>query len=178
MRPLYLAWLAAYGTWERDEDAFDQDEDDELEPPIPAGLCSLTAPQRTLADFLRLDSTLLQVAAQSSPPLADTKDDPGRLAKWMEELPPKEGKALLLRVVQGQGHQVQTELLRRFRGEPDPARDDRPRRTVAELLDTAAALRHEREREAEAGRAAQAARREQQRAAAREYRPDALTGRR
>ncbi|SPT60551.1 hypothetical protein [Actinomadura madurae] len=153
LRPLYLAWLAAYGTWERDEDAFDQDEDDELEPPVPAGLRSLTAPQRALADFLRLDSDLLRVAAETSPPLAEAKDDPGRLAKWIEELPMKEGKALLLRVAQGQGPQVQMELLRRFRGEPDAASADGPRRTVAELLDTAAALRHERERKAEAARA-------------------------
>jgi hypothetical protein len=45
---------------------------------------------------------------------------------------------------------------------------------VAELLDTAAALRHERERKAEAARAEQEARREQQRAAAREKRLDAI----
>ncbi|NKZ03128.1 hypothetical protein [Actinomadura latina] len=174
LRPLYLAWLAAYGTWERDEDAFDQDEDDELEPPVPAGLRSLTAPQRALADFLRLDPDLLRVAAQKSPPLSDNEDDPDRLAKWIEELPARDGKSLLLRVAQGQGPQVQMELLRRFRGEPDAARDDRPRRTVAELLDTAAALRHERERQAEAARAEQEARREQQRAAAREKRLDAI----
>jgi hypothetical protein len=41
LRPLYLAWLAAYGGWERDEDAFDRDADDDLEPPVPPGLaCS------------------------------------------------------------------------------------------------------------------------------------------
>ncbi|SNT62794.1 hypothetical protein SAMN05443665_10783 [Actinomadura meyerae] len=174
LRPLYLAWLAAYGTWERDEDAFDQDEGDELEPPVPAGLRSLTAPQRALADFLRLDSDLLQVAAQTSPPLAEAKDDAEQLAKWIEELPVREGKAFLLRVAQGQGPQVQMELLRRFRGEPDAGRDDRPRRTVAELLDTAAEVRHEREREAEAARAEQEARREQQRAAAREKRLESI----
>ena len=37
LRPLYLAWLAAYGAWERDEDAFDRDADDDLEPPVPPG---------------------------------------------------------------------------------------------------------------------------------------------
>lgn len=174
LRPLYLAWLAAYGSWERDEDAFDQDEEEEFEPPVPAGLRSLTAPQRALADFLRLDPDLLQVAARTSPPLAETKDDAGQLAKWIEELPVREGKAFLLRVAQGQGPQVQMELLRRFRGEPDAGRDDRPRRTVAELLDTAAEVRHERERQAEAALAAQEARREQQRAAAREKRLDAI----
>lgn len=35
LRPLYLAWLDAYGVWERDEDAVDRDDDD---PPVPAGL--------------------------------------------------------------------------------------------------------------------------------------------
>ncbi|WP_051153425.1 hypothetical protein [Nocardia niigatensis] len=29
LRPLYLAWLAGYGTWERNEDAFDRDHDEE-----------------------------------------------------------------------------------------------------------------------------------------------------
>lgn len=144
LRPLYLAWLAAYGTWERDEDAFGEDEEDELEPPVPAGLRTLTAPQRALADFLRLDPDLLHVAARTSPSLTETQDDSGQLAKWIEELPARDTNAFLHRVAQGQGHQVQMELLRRFRGEPDASKDDRPRRTVAELLDTAAKVRHER----------------------------------
>lgn len=33
LRPLYLAWLAGYGMWERDEWAFGRDHDDQLEPP-------------------------------------------------------------------------------------------------------------------------------------------------
>lgn len=32
LRPLYLAWLAAYGLWERDEDAFADDAEDVPEP--------------------------------------------------------------------------------------------------------------------------------------------------
>ena len=144
LRPLYLAWLAASGTWERDEDAFDYDEEDELEPPVPAGLGVLTAPQRALADFLRLDADLLAIAAQASPSLAGTKDDPGQLASWIKDLPPSEKDKLLNRVAQGQGAQVQMELRRRFRGEPDTTSDGRPRRTVGELLDAAAKVRHER----------------------------------
>ncbi|OLF11177.1 hypothetical protein BLA60_14435 [Actinophytocola xinjiangensis] len=62
-RPLYLAWLAAYGTWERDEDAFDTAAEDILEPPVPPGLDQLTEPQRELARFLRVDDVLLAVAA-------------------------------------------------------------------------------------------------------------------
>jgi len=72
---LYLAWLAAYGTWERD-DVFDSDADDDLEPPMPAGLGTLTAPRRELADFLRLDDDLLAVAAAASLALGETADDP------------------------------------------------------------------------------------------------------
>jgi hypothetical protein len=51
----------------RDGD-FRGEEDTELEPPVPAGLHSLTEPQRALAGFLRLDDDLLAVAAQASPP--------------------------------------------------------------------------------------------------------------
>src|SRR6266704_2446357 len=144
LRPLYLAWLAAYGTWERDEGAFGDNEEDELEPPVPAGLGVLTASQRALADFLRLDAGLLTIAAQASPPLAQTKDDPRKLARWIKNLPAGDKDALLHRVAQGQGAQVQMELRRRLRGEPDTTSDSRPRRRVAELLDAAAEARHER----------------------------------
>ncbi|RLK54034.1 hypothetical protein [Actinokineospora cianjurensis] len=69
-RPLYLAWLAAYGTWERNENAFPTSADDELEPPVPPDLHSLTTPQSALSAFLRLDPTLLTVASQptTTPP--------------------------------------------------------------------------------------------------------------
>jgi hypothetical protein len=173
LRPFYLAWLAAYGTWERDEDAFDYDED-ELEPPVPAGLGVLTAPQRALADFLRLDADLLTIAAQASPPLAETKDNPRKLARWIKDLPPSDKDKLLHRVALGHGAQVQMELRRRFRGEPNTTSDGRPRRTVAELLDATAEARHERQRRAETVRAAQEARRTRERALAREKRLDAL----
>jgi hypothetical protein len=43
LRPLYLAWLSGYGVWERDEDSFVEEDEDEMEPPVPAGLGSLTA---------------------------------------------------------------------------------------------------------------------------------------
>ncbi len=64
LRGLYLAWLSAYGAWERDEGAFGDDDEEVREPPVPAGVGSLTAPQRALADFLRLDPDLLAAAAQ------------------------------------------------------------------------------------------------------------------
>ncbi|MGW4062026.1 hypothetical protein ACWEGE_27360 [Amycolatopsis sp. NPDC004747] len=138
LRPLYLAWLAAYGAWERDEDAFDREADNEPEPPVPAGLGTLTAAQRTLADFLRLDDDLLAVAAQASLPLADNSAD---LATWVTSLPTAEKDRHLARVMQGEGMRVRAELLRRYSGDTAPAISGTPRRTVANLLDAAARRR-------------------------------------
>ena len=118
VRPLYLAWLAAFGTWERGEDAFGYDGEDELEPPVPAGLGALTAPQRAPAGFLRLDAGLRTIAARAGRPLAGTKDDPRKLARWIKDLPASDKDKLLHRVARGQGAKVQMELRRRFRGEP------------------------------------------------------------
>lgn len=80
LRSLYLAWLAGYAAWERDELAFDA-ADDELEPSVPPGLTTLTAAQQALADFLRLDKDLLDVAAAASPPRDAIADDPRRVRR-------------------------------------------------------------------------------------------------
>ncbi|GAA0535655.1 hypothetical protein GCM10010172_16140 [Paractinoplanes ferrugineus] len=55
-RSLYLGWLRVV-----QERALDGAE---LEPPVPAGLGGLTAAQRALVDFLRIDADLLRAAAQ------------------------------------------------------------------------------------------------------------------
>ena len=174
LRPLYLAWLSGYGGWERDEDAFGDEDEGEVEPPVPAGLGSLTAPQRALADFLRLDSDLLEVAAEASPRLPAMKDDARALARHIVKLPAGDKDRLLLLVAEDQAARARMELLRGFRGDPDDQRGSRPRRTVAELLDTAAARRLQREQRTAAVAAAQQALREQQRAAARQKRLDEL----
>jgi hypothetical protein len=169
-RALYLAWLAGYGTWERDEDAFDRDADDEPEPPVPAGLRTLTAAQRALADFLRLDDDLLAVAAEASPPHDETTDDPDRLAAWVTALPGTEKDHLLLRVLQDQTATVRMELLRRFRDRTTPPATAPPQRTVGELLDETARRRTERQEREEAERAEEKARHERDRALARKQR--------
>ncbi|QFG20431.1 hypothetical protein [Actinomadura sp. WMMB 499] len=135
LRPLYLAWLAAYGGWERDEDAFGDDAEDTPEPPVPAGLDSPTAAQRALADFLRLDGTLLGVAARASaPPPGDAA-----LNRHIGRLPVKEKDGLLLKLAQGQAAEARFELLNGLRGETgtEPAE----RRTVGDLLDAATEAR-------------------------------------
>ncbi len=144
LRPLYLAWLSAYGAWERDEDAFGDEDEDELEPPVPAGLGSL------------------QVAAEASPGLPELKDDARALATHIAKLPVSDKDRLLTLVAEDQAARARMELLRGFRGDPDERRS-RPRRTVAGLLDAAAARRMRREQAAEAAAAVQQALREQQR---------------
>jgi len=146
LRPLYLAWLAAYGAWERDEEAFDREADDDLEPPVPPGLGKLTAAQQALADFLRLDDDLLAVAAQTSPPLEESVAGPDDLAAWVTDLPGAEKDGLLVRVMQGQGMRVRTELLHRYRDDTASASSSPARRTVADLLDAAARRRIDRQR--------------------------------
>lgn len=174
LRPLYLAWLSGYGTWERDEDAFDDEDEDITEPPVPAGLGSLTASQRALADFLRVDSDLLDVAAEASPPLPEVTDDPHALASHIAGIPASEKDRLLGLVAANQATSARMELLRGFRRQPGSRGDYRPRRTMADLLDTAAARREQREEQAAAQQAAEQARREQQRAEARQNRLDEL----
>ncbi|GLW06002.1 hypothetical protein Misp01_11320 [Microtetraspora sp. NBRC 13810] len=174
LRPLYLAWLSAYGAWERDEDAFDYADQEALEPPLPAGLGSLTAPQQALADYLRLDPDLLTVAAEASPPMPPAPTGDRRaLAAWITALPAAEKDVLLLRVVQDRAAQVRMELLRRFQGEPAGGTVP-PSRTVANLLDAATERRQDRKRRRAAEHAAEQARLERQRAQAREKRLTAL----
>ncbi|MFC6093674.1 hypothetical protein, partial [Saccharothrix lopnurensis] len=172
-RALYLAWLAGYGTWERDEEAFDRDADNTPEPPVPAGLHALTAAQRALADFLRLDDDLLAVAAEASPPLNESTDDLEQLATWVKALPGTEKDHLLVRVVQDQAATVRMELLRRFRDRTtQPAAP--PHRTVGELLDETARRRIERQQRNEAERAKEKPSREREQALAHKQHLDEL----
>lgn len=149
LRPLYLAWLSAYGGWERDEDAFDDDHESEVEPPVPAGLESLTAPQRALADFLRLDPDLLEVAAGVSQPLAEVECDAHALAAHIAGLPAGEKDRLLTLVAENQAARARTDLLRGLRGDPDGKRNFHPERTVAELLDSVAEFRAQKDTQRE-----------------------------
>lgn len=175
-RPLYLAWLAAFGAWERDDTAFHDDADDDLEPPVPPGLGSLSAAQRAMADFLRLEADLLAVAAQASPSLPSGANDSRLLTRLVAELPTAEKERLLQRVAGGQGIQVQQELQRRARQHhvPSPGSES-PRRTVAELLDAAARIRSDRARRQAVERAAAEAKRKAARAFAKERRLDELS---
>ncbi|WP_210589787.1 hypothetical protein [Streptomyces sp. GESEQ-35] len=153
-RPLYLAWLSALAAWELEDDKEDEYQS-WPEPPVPAGLGELTASQRALADFLRVDADLLAAAAQASPsaPKEQARPTKKELAPLIAAVPEKEKDTLLLRLVLGPEPQLRTELLHRLRGTTAPAAVA-GLRSAAHLLDAAHALRTERRRRAEHERAA------------------------
>ena len=96
------------------------------------------------------------------------------LATHIAKLPVSDKDRLLTLVAADQAARARMELLRGLRADPDEQRSSRPRRTVAELLDTAAARRLQHEQHAAAMAAARQALREQQRAAVRQRHLDEL----
>lgn len=129
LRPLYLGWMALLCSGELDDDA--------LEPPVPAGLGTLTPAQEALAEFLLLDQDLLAVAAQASPALAgpDRVDD--MVQAWIAQLPPAEMHAAMRMLLAGQGREAERQVRARHaawlrtHAKPEPAAQ--VRRTVAQI---------------------------------------------
>ncbi|MFI9642538.1 hypothetical protein ACIG87_21175 [Micromonospora sp. NPDC051925] len=165
LRLLYLAWLLAVGRHEI--------EDDEPEPPVPPGLGTLPASLVSLVEFLRIDTDLLDAAAEASPPLTRSEPTPAELRRWLRGLPTGKKDELLLRVMHDGDIPVRAELRRQFRAaHPAGAPTDDPAdtRTAGQLRKAAGARWTERQRVAQQQRAAEQAREERARQAARERR--------
>jgi hypothetical protein len=181
LRALYLSWLASFPERGWYDDDADLDED-EREPPVPLGLAKLTAPQQALADFLRLDDDLLEVAAAGSsgdPPAAPSRAE---MVRWVEALPVADKDHYLVRFLAEEGDiLLRAELAKRFREATAPRDTDRARaserRTVAELLAARDALAKEKSRRAAEKAARERARREREQAEARAQYLDQLAGR-
>lgn len=153
MRPLYLVWLLGI--------QFETVEESDPEPPVPPGLRRLSAPQERLAEFLRLDPSLIEAAAAAS---MDEEDLRGLLAPWIAALPAEDKDRLLLDLAEGRAARAQAWLSQGFR---KLARDRRagtspgaPRRTARSLQEAADAIdraAEEREERARQRREAEAA---------------------
>ena len=136
LRLLYLAWLLALQS--------DEVDDEDTEPPVPAGLGNLSAGLQAVVDFFEIDEDLIAVAAASSPLI----EEPRGLTEWIASLPAGEKNALLARVAAGEGAPVQALLVRRFRsvsGSPPAA----SARTAAALWVAAGDRKATREKAAE-----------------------------
>ncbi|WP_420127194.1 hypothetical protein [Longimicrobium sp.] len=169
LRALYLGWLLAAQDGELD--------DDEPEPPVPPGLKTLSGALKAFADFLRLDSALVQVAAQNSAPMTAGPDETA-LPGWIAALPEAEKTELLVRVAGAAPMAVRSELLHRFRmaHRTDHAAAEGVR-TVGELLEAADRIAEERSRIEAEQKARERKRREREAAAARALHLDGLSGR-
>ena len=139
LRCLYLGWLRSAQDGGLDED--------EMEPPVPAGLQELSGPLDALIEFLEIDEDLVEVAAQASSPLAA---GPSRkeLSAWIRGLSEKDKNELLIAAVVEQGERWRNDFRRRFRRRDLLQPSDVPfaseRRKVGNLL-AAAHARGERE---------------------------------
>jgi hypothetical protein len=171
VRALYFGWLLRAQAGELD--------DDDAEPPVPPGLGQLSASLESLAEFLRIDSDLLHVAADASSPLGDTRIDRDEVRAWVSTLATKEKDDLITDLVVDADHAKPAVLLRRFLTQRATAGSGPATtgRTVGDLLQAAEAYAEERERIETEKRAKEKARRDREAALAREKHLDSLVGR-
>ena len=135
-RPLYLAWLGGVQA--------DEVPESKREPPVPPGLADLTSAQDALADFLRVDRSMISAAAEASPALESEHE---AILSWIEPLSPETKNALLARMLEGDSS-VCMELRSRFKSSRRSARNPgrNSRRTVGSLLKLAEQVRTSRAR--------------------------------
>lgn len=196
LRSLYVGWLACIwvggdAAAEADEpfaDAADFDdetigllEDRAVEPPLPPGLNQPNAALQALAEFLRVDEALLEVAAERSAPLSQWQPDAHELESWVHGLAAAEKDALLLRLLQEGEGALRREMLERVRrGKEERAapsgKQALPPRTVQQLREAAQRRQGEERQAAEAQAARERAEREREQAAARARHLDGLVG--
>ncbi len=171
LRCLYLGWLLGA--------QMDDVEGDATEPPVPPGLEELTAPLKSLADFLRIDKNLIEAAAQSSPGRMEASIMEGDLRGWIQSLPGSEKDGFLVRLSVGEDLHIRAELLQKFRRIHcvDPTVPGKKRRTAGELLADSEERRTARRRDAAEREARERARREKMEILAREKHLDTLAGR-
>ena len=171
LRALYLGWLLRAQSGELD--------DDDAEPPVPRGLGQLSASLEGLAEFLRIDSDLLHVAAEDSSPMAEVGIDRKEMAAWIAKLSTREKDKILTSLVVDADQTQVAELLQRFvkehsEGNGKPVTTGR---TVGELRQAAEEYATERSRVKAERQAKEKARRDREATIAREKHLDSLAGR-
>lgn len=144
LRVLYLAWLHAVSFEMTYEEEDRKDMGQQLEPPVPGGLQSLTQPLKKFVEFFDMDEDWIAAAAQESPAAAVIEQDVEELITQLTEA---ERQAFLVKLARG-GPNVEGQLTKRLRElsagrQGVPAAP--PRRTVADLL--TAALEQSRQRQ-------------------------------
>ncbi len=169
-RCLYLGWLCCAQNEELDEN--------EIEPPVPTGLKSLSGSLDAFIEFMGIDSDLVDVAASESaqPKAPPTRDE---LAVWIRALPEKDKDTLLVNAALNASSQTGAEILRRYdltQKSGSPSESQPTRRTVGELLAAASERAALKARLAAERQAAERVRKEREAVAARTRYLDQLAG--
>jgi hypothetical protein len=141
LRPLYLGWLARV--------CADECDDDDIEPPLPAGLATLTPAQQALAEFLELDPDWLHAAAAASPQQAPAADP--EYAAWLAAQSLASLRARVQLLLEGRGQEAERSARQAFlawEAERRPQDMCAKRRSIAEI-EPGAAIARERRLDAE-----------------------------
>ncbi len=145
-RPLYLFWLATC------------DDEERIEPTVPAGLNQFNDPLAAIAEFYEIPSALIDAAAMNSPPLPDT-DDANNADNLVRQWLARQNKVELLELAEklllGDGTERHILLTEIRRSSDQPAWPvSKPSRTFGQLHHASAETeRLDREAEASAKQA-------------------------
>jgi hypothetical protein len=146
-RALYLSWLKAVSIEDPEED------NPEMEPPIPAGLGKLNSSHQAFIEFFELDEHLVKAAAKASPPLQPASVAP--LEKALAQLSREECENFLCQVLNNEP-QVRMVLQKRLEqlAGTKPASAGQNQRQAGNLFKEAERLEKEalRQKKAEAER--------------------------
>jgi hypothetical protein len=128
LRSLYLAWLKAAPIY------FDPEEEDYIEPPVPANLDDLPNSLLVLIDFLEIEQDLIAAAATAS---ESHEEEQESLEDLIPNLSEREKNDFLVRLLKGEPHlgMQLNHRLRELSGKKEiRVNNDTPRRTLSELL--------------------------------------------
>ena len=174
LRCLYMGWLVA---------ALDGGLDpDEIEPPVPAGLGRLSAPLRSLADFLRVDADAIAAAAEGSAMERGAAVTRGEIAGWVAAMPPDEKDSVIAALIEGKDSNFAAEFRRRavreihLAGHSRENLQDAARRSVGQITARAESITDERKNKEAEIRAREKAKREREQAEQRKTRLEAMIG--
>jgi len=162
-RCLYLAWLYCAQMDEIDED--------EEEPPIPPNLGNLNASLESFADFMRIDTDLIQVASENSIAEKRSVRDDNKLKTWIGKLSNSKKDEIIFRMINDYDPHLGNELIQRFQktlSENDIENQGKTPRTVRELLEKAEAYSKKKQCRIAEQKAIEKAQKEKEAAIARE----------
>jgi hypothetical protein len=173
-RSLYLGWLGAARAGQLN--------DDDIEPPVPPGLGSLSAPLRSLADFLRVDLDLISSAAEAGPSEQVAAMTHEEILAWIAAMAPKDKDAVIAALIEGKDPHYAAEFRQRVVRDIQHARNcggnvpAGKRRSVGQLLKRAESLAGERRAKEAEIHAREMAKREHKQAEQRRKYIEALVG--